>query len=186
MPAPSDEYPTTLTTLQMTQLARDWTSAQPVVAAFIRGLVPLHHDAEDLLQRTAIALVRRYPGYDPARPFVGFALGVARVEVLRYRREVGRQRAVFDTDAVEAVAEAFREVAPVAGEVQSALWQCVDRLRGRVREVFALHYGQGLSAAEIAARVDRPASAVSVTLHRGRRAVRHCLERRLLAGGEFT
>jgi RNA polymerase sigma-70 factor (ECF subfamily) len=165
---------------QMAQLARDWTWVQPVVAAFIRGLVPRHHDAEDVLQSTAVALVHRYADYDPSRPFVAFAIGVARFEVLRFRRKTGRQRATFDTDAVEAVAAAFEEVAPVVGEVQSALWQCVERLQGRVREVFALHYVEGLEPGEIAVRVGRPASAVSVALHRGRTAVRDCLERRLL------
>ena len=41
----------------MQRFAVLWTQVHPVVAAFIAGIVPRHHDAEDILQRTAAALV---------------------------------------------------------------------------------------------------------------------------------
>jgi hypothetical protein len=55
----------------MQQFAVQWTQAQPSVTAFIASLVPRHHDAEDILQRTAASLISMRDQYDPSRPFVG-------------------------------------------------------------------------------------------------------------------
>lgn len=67
------------------ELAALWTSAQPVVAAFIRVLVPRHDDSDELLQETAVVLVRRFQEYDRHRSFVGWAIGIAKMKVLTYQ-----------------------------------------------------------------------------------------------------
>jgi len=87
----------------MQQFAVLWTQAQPSVTAFIASLVPRHHDAEDILQRTAASLILMRDQYDPSRPFVGWAIGVARVEVLRHRQKARREKTVFDTDTMQAI-----------------------------------------------------------------------------------
>ena len=107
-------------------------SAQPTVAAFIGGLIVGHHDSEDVLQRAAA--VRCYEKYDPARPFVAWAIGLARIEVMRFRQERGRDRLTFDDKAV-----------------------------GRVASLF---------------EADTP-KAVLIATHRGRVAIRRCMEERL-------
>jgi RNA polymerase sigma-70 factor (ECF subfamily) len=156
-----------------------WTEAHPVVAAFISGMVPRHHDAEDLLQRTAATLVTIREKYDPTQPFVAWALGVARIEVLKYRQENRRHRLVFDSETIEAVADAFERVAPSLSEKKAALDECIAKLRGRVREIFQLHYVEQLRPTEIAARLGRSAQSVFIAMHRGRIALRTCMERTL-------
>jgi len=66
----------------------EWTKAQPTVAGDISSLTPDFHQAEDILQRAALALIRKLDEYDREKPFVVWAIGVARLEVLKSRRGI--------------------------------------------------------------------------------------------------
>jgi RNA polymerase sigma-70 factor (ECF subfamily) len=173
MDSPSEQAPLS----EMQQFAVRWTQAQPAVGAFIATLVPRHHDAEDILQRTAAALVGMRQNFDPSRSFVSWAMGVARVEVLRHRQETRREKAVFDTETIEAIAQSFERAEPNLSEMKSALDRCIEKLKGRAREVFELHYVQGLRPAEIAKQLARNTNAIFLALHRGRLSLRRCMER---------
>jgi RNA polymerase sigma-70 factor (ECF subfamily) len=168
---------------QMQALAVNWTQAQHAVAAFIATLVPKHHDAEDILQRTAATLVAIRASRDPSRPFVPWAIGVARLEVLRYTQERHPERAVFDTEVIEAVAVACEKVEPDLSEMKAALDGCITKLRGKVREIFELHYVQGLTPRQIAEKISRSVGSVFLGLHRGRLELRQCMERSLRRSG---
>lgn len=163
----------------MQELAIQWTAAQPVVAAFIASVVPRHHDAEDILQRTAAALVAKCEKYDRNQPFANWAIGIARIEVLRLRQERHRERTTFDTEAIEAVAAAFEHLRPELDGLKSTLDECIAKLRGGVRDIFNLHYVDGLRPTVIADRMGRTTSAIFVALHRGRESLRLCMEKQL-------
>ena len=53
------------------QLARLWTESQPVVAAYVLSIIPNFHQAEDVLQQVAVALVSEFERFDASRPFLG-------------------------------------------------------------------------------------------------------------------
>jgi RNA polymerase sigma-70 factor (ECF subfamily) len=69
------------------QFAALWTAAQPTISAFIRTLIRDFQQADEVLQRVAVTLVRKFDQYDPSRPFGAWAIGVAKYEVLYFRRE---------------------------------------------------------------------------------------------------
>jgi|GEM_PF-250970 len=158
-------------------LASEWTRAQPAVAAFISSQVPRFHDAEDLLQQTAMTVASRIEEYDQQRPFVAWAIGFARVEVLRFRQRRGRERVEFNSETVDAIAVAFQTSAPMVAELRGPLRECLHRLTDRIRQVVSLHYLEGLSAAVIAKRLERSENNIFVSLHRARRMIRECVEK---------
>ena len=162
----------------MSDFAEQWSRAESAVAAFIWSLVPHRHDADDLLQRTAEGLLARHGEYDPRRSFTAWAIGAARIEVLRFRQERGRDRHVFDEEAVDAVAAAFHQNETELAEARLTLQECVERLTARLRQVLKLHHHEGLSPREIASRLRLRPGAVVVSLHRARAALRECVERR--------
>ncbi len=85
------------------QLTVEWTKAQPVVAAYISSLVPDFHDAEDILHQVAVTLVQKFDQYDRQRPFVAWAIGIAKYEVLKHRRKIATDKHVFGNDLVEQI-----------------------------------------------------------------------------------
>ena len=60
------------------RFTRCWTQAQPAIAGYIAALVPDPHAADDVVQEVAVILLRKFAEYDPARPFIAWAMGVAK------------------------------------------------------------------------------------------------------------
>jgi len=165
------------------RFTRDWTRAYPVVAAFIGSLIPDFHAAEDLLQDVAVVLLRKYGEYDPSRPFVAWALGVARLEVLSARRDLARCPLTRMPDLAGAIASAYAEMAPELDARTAALRECVERVEGRSREVLRLRYESALPPREISSRIGLSAGAVRVLLSRLRASLQDCIDRRVAAAG---
>lgn len=160
-----------------TRLTLLWTQAQPVVMAFIRSMVPNAADAEDVLQRTAYDIATSFDDYDPQRPFVAWAIGIAKYKVLEYRRDAGRQREVFNDAALEHLAVAYADRADAMSDHARALRDCLNKLSDKARLLIEMRYMQNLRPATIAERIGTTANTVSNALSRTREALRDCIER---------
>ncbi|HYE05912.1 MAG TPA: sigma-70 family RNA polymerase sigma factor [Planctomycetota bacterium] len=165
------------------RFARLWTRFQPEIAQFIAAVVPDPHQADDVLQEVAVAILRKFSDYDDTRPFVAWAIGIARFEVAMSRRRHARDRLVLTPEALDAVADACVELAPEVDGRSRALRTCLDQVDGRAREMLRLRYEQALSPQEMAARAGVDPGAVRVILHRVRAALLRCIERRLAGAG---
>ncbi len=161
------------------ELTVRWTHAQPTVSAFILSMVPDTHDAEDLLQNVALAALAKIDTYDASRPFISWALGIARIEVLRYRSAHASNPRMFDQETIDQVAAAYEDVAPEMDEMKQALVNCTRKLHGRGRQLIELHYVRGLKPARIAQQLGTTTNAIFAALHRVRRALQQCIEARV-------
>ena len=161
------------------QFTRRWTEAQPIVAGYINAVVPDFQEAEDLLQDVAVILLRKFPEYDPQRPFVAWAIGIAKREVLMARRLHARNLLSFQADLLERISEAYEELAPEFEDRSRALRECLRRVKGRAGELLRLRYEESLKPNAIAARVGVAVVAVRVMLSRTRATLRECIERKL-------
>lgn len=167
------------------ELARLWTGAQRAVGAYILSLVPDFHEAEEILQRVAVVLVRKFSQYDPKVPFVAWAIRVAQYEVMYHRRQRATDRHVFDDRLMEQVTESHVRLADEATGAEEALRECLKRVTGRGRQAIDLHYGQGLKPAAIATKLGVGPGAARMLLVRVRVLIRECVEARLAATGEM-
>lgn len=163
---------------QLREATRLWVLAQPAVSAFITTVVRDFRDRDDVLQDVAVAVLESFGRYDAARPFVPWAIGVARNQVGLYLRKRRRDRHTFDSEAMERVAEAFVRISAAEGNRLDRLGECIRELTGRVREICDLRYREDLKPAAIAARMGMQANAVSKVLQRARDQLRHCVEKR--------
>jgi len=168
-----------VTTENSEQLARLWTKAHPTVAAYVGSVLPDLHQAEDVLQEVAVTLVRKFDQYDPQQPFVGWAIGIARNEVLKSRRTAVTDRHVFADDLLGRIAAGYQGMAEELDARRRALRECVGEVGGRARRALDLRYAQGLKPATVAERLGMTGGAVRVLLHRVRSALRDCIRRRL-------
>lgn len=164
------------------ELTVNWTKAQPVVAAFISSIIPNIHQTDDILQEVALAIVRKYDQYDHTRPFTAWAVGIAKNELLRHRRNLSRDRHIFNNEILSRVADIYVDKANDLAETKNALNQCVSQLQPKWRKILELRYSLGLEVKGVAKQLGISANATFITLHRIRQALRACVERRL--GGD--
>lgn len=161
------------------QFTRLWTTAQPAVASFLDTLLPDFRDAQDALQNVAVACLRKFDEYNSQRPFVAWAMGMARLEALRARRSHARGRLVFDDELIGRIAAASEHIQPEFERRSAALRECLKGIPVRAAQMLELRYGESLKPADIAGRLQMAALAVRVALSRTREALRECIERRL-------
>jgi RNA polymerase sigma-70 factor (ECF subfamily) len=162
---------------------RLWTLAQPAVSAFITGIVRDFRDRDDMLQEVAVAVIESFDRYDPERPFVPWAIGVARNQVGLYLRRRGRERLCFDTAALDRVEAAFADLSSEERHRLDRLRDCVRMLDGRARRLCELRYGDDLKPAAIAPLMGMTANTVAKALQRVRDRLRECIEHRATVPG---
>jgi RNA polymerase sigma-70 factor (ECF subfamily) len=180
--------PTSHNADHMRQIARLWTQALPAVSALIGATVIDFHDAEDLLGQVAETVVTKACDYDPQRPFIPWAMGIARYRILQYfeRRRTDRHVG-FDDETLGLLADAHCELAEEAPARLAALRQCLGQLQGKSKRVLDMRYLHDHRSNWIAEKMGMTPGAVWTLLHRARKALAECIDRRLAAntqGGE--
>jgi RNA polymerase sigma-70 factor (ECF subfamily) len=164
---------------QAEQFAALWTTAQPTITAFIRMLIPDYQQADEVLQRVAVTLVRKFDQFDQSRSFGAWAVGVAKYEVLYYRRERATDKHLFGDEIVEQIASRYEELTDEVDPLREALRHCLDELKGRSKRVIELRYRGGMKSSVIAQEMALSAGAVRMLLCRVRETLRRCIERRV-------
>ncbi len=161
-----------------------WSEAQPTVSGFVRGMISELSTVDDIMQEVALALYSAFADYDPSRPFVAWALGIAKNKVHDRWRAVALSRQVaHDPELLEALTQISAEMADELDEQRSALQECLRQVEGRSWDLLQRHYVHGHQPRDIASTLGIEAGHVRVLLNRVRSALRQCVERRLVGGG---
>lgn len=149
-----------------------------MVSAYLFSLLPDFHQAEDALQQVAVALVREYDKYDSTRPFLPWALGVARNVALKSRRGAARkaEHPLGETVLAE-IQVAFAQDADMWGGIRKALRDCLHKQPAKVLELLRLRYAHDMKPSDVAVQMGLTAGAVRVMLHRAREVLRRCIRR---------
>ncbi|MEM9109551.1 MAG: sigma-70 family RNA polymerase sigma factor [Planctomycetota bacterium] len=156
-----------------------WADAQPKVAGFVGAFIHHYSDAQDVVQEVAKAAVEAIDSYDLGKPFGPWVLGVARFKVIDYLRRHGRDRHVFDNDAVNRLAGAYARQDDRLDDMKAALADCMQSLGKREREALDLRYVDGAKPAQVADALSINAGTARVMLHRIRQALADCVKRKV-------
>jgi RNA polymerase sigma-70 factor (ECF subfamily) len=158
---------------------------EPVLRAFLLGTSGRTEAADDLLQAVATRLWEKWEEFDPSRPFRPWALGFARMEVLKWRQRLARSKEVLSEEAIVRLSDVADRHAHEIDSVHHFLLECMSALRDKHRGILDMKYGQGLKAAAISDRLGKSVSAVEMMLVRIRKSLRDCIERKAsLSRGE--
>lgn len=163
------------------RFTRCWTLAQSAIAGYVGAMVGDPHLADDVLQDVAVTLLRKFSDYDPSRPFIAWAMGMAKMQILSNRRDHDRANARLCDAAVDQLTADWVELMPEADNRARALANCVERLDPRGRELVVLRYREALEPQAIAKRLRCSCGAVRTALSRLRNALHDCVGRRLAA-----
>lgn len=164
---------------------RHYSVHEPAVRTFVRMLVPSAADAADVMQEVAIVLWRKFGEYDESRDFRGWAFGVAKMKVLAWQRDRGRERRVFAGDLTELLAAEAESDADRLADQRAALIKCVARLPDDQRRFLDAAYSGERRVHELAADFGGSIDATYKRLHRLRLALITCT-RNLLSQEGWT
>lgn len=142
--------------------------------------------ADDLVQETSVVLFRRFAEYEEDRPFVAWALGVAKFQVLGLVRDNARSQVIFDDELLARFTDAWAEMAPRSSERTQALEDCIEELAAHARRLVHMRYFEEQTAEQIARQTGGTGAAVRVGLQRIRQRLRECVDRKLRARGDVS
>ena len=134
-------------------------------------------DAEQISQETSLRLWEQFNEYDPSvAGFVVWARSIAYFQVLTFRKKAGRERLVFNSELVDALADRVAVRSQRLGDRQEALIDCLDKLPEHGREVIHLYYFVGMKLCAAAAHLGRSVAATEKAVVRIRRILNDCVE----------
>lgn len=165
------------------KFAQCWHKAEPSISAYVFASIAGFHDAEDVVQRIAQELARRFGEYEPDRPFLAWALWIAKSRVIDFYRAQGRGQLVFSNELLHRLADTISEQADQRCDRREALEACLGELPDKSRRLLDLRYVDELSAAEVARETGPTSGSVRVLLSRVRTALADCVRRRIEAEG---
>jgi RNA polymerase sigma-70 factor (ECF subfamily) len=153
-----------------------WLEAEPAVRAFVGAAVRGFHDAEDVTQQVALTVARRFDEYDASRPFVAWALWLAKSRIADHYRKQGRERLVFSESLLDELASALVVQQPRATARQAALARCLEKLPGKSRRMLDRRYAEDAPVEQVAAELKSTPGSVRVMLFRIRNLLAACIE----------
>lgn len=165
------------------QFAELVLGSQRRLYAYILTLVPDPDSACDVLQQTNVVLWRDSKRFTPGTNFLSWAFRVAYFQVLDHREKRQRDRLRFDKALLDELAA---DVRPTSEEIDlrlEALRKCLSELPQGQRGLVQRRYSEGATVAAMAKEEGQTAGSLAVYLHRIRRGLLDCIQRRLAAEG---
>ena len=165
------------------ELVTQITTSQKALFAYISTLLGSAGDVDDVLQEVNLVLWRRGHEFDGRGQFLTWACHIAYLQVLAHCKRLRRERhTYFDEGVLADLAVCVaKEVERIDAQLE-ALRACLGKLPSSQRRLILCRYEAGGSVQNLASELDRPASSVSVTLHRIRKLLSDCIARKLAEG----
>lgn len=125
---------------------------------------------DEVVQATYVAAFSGIARFETGGCFIAWLKGIARNLLRRERERRGRLQPMADA----AVAPTGEVPAP-PDDLGLRLDRCLERLSPAARQLVALRYRERVAVQDIAQRLGRTPSSVSVSLHRIRESLADCL-----------
>ena len=146
---------------------------------YIYSMLGDHARASDVVQETNLVLWRKKDEFRSGKPFLPWALAIARFQVLAHVRDRGRDRCLLDAELVAALADETEQQVEHLETIQQSLRLCLAELTPNNRDLIQRRYFRSASINEIASALDRGVSSVKVALLRVRRRLAECVRQRM-------
>lgn len=146
---------------------------------YVLALVPHEDDARDVLQETSVAVCRKFPEYDPAKPFLAWAYGFAHLEVLKHRDRDRHRVRPFSLEVLERLADERTAAEPLLQVRMQALEVCLAKLTEADRALIRRRYHDRVPADEAARDAGASRRTFFRNLERIRGLLLDCIRRQL-------
>lgn len=170
-------------TKQNEDFVRLYAKHESRLRRYVCALVPVMADVDDILQETAIALMRKFDQYDPTQPFFNWACRFALYEVLQHRKRTKTRGRHFSDEVVEAIAAEYQQHEQLSEQRKLALASCLHKLEDQDRRLIELRYFSEETVESLAQRIHEPATKLYRSLARIRFLLANCVRKSLTAEG---
>jgi RNA polymerase sigma-70 factor (ECF subfamily) len=158
---------------------RLFTAHEAAVRTYIRRMVPLRADADDVMQDVSVVLWDKFDSFREGEPFRAWAFGVARFEVLAWLRDKARDRLVLDEEVALKIADESAADELNLDLQREALEDCMARVPAEQRELLMQAYQPDVRIQEVALGSGRSVPGFYQWLHRMRWKLLDCVRRTL-------
>ncbi len=143
-------------------------------------------ESRDVLQKTNVNLWRNCAKFDEAKPFLPWALTLARFQILGYLRDRKRERVLFDSDVLEQMQTASEARLDELPMRQIFLRKCLGELQEEHQTLLSLRYAHRKSIAHLAKVSNRSEDGVKSLLLRLRKTLGRCIESKINNSPEIS
>jgi len=152
---------------------------------YVCAVAPVPQDARDIVQETALALWEHDDRYDPSRPFLPWALRVARNKVRQHAEKMGRFPRLLEDEALLdlIVSEGEAHTIGVDGR-RTHLKHCLGKLKPDHFDLIEGYYWQRKEVEPLAGEMKTTVEGIYKRLQRIRRQLEACI--RMQEEKEFT
>lgn len=156
---------------------------QSQIYGFVRAMVRLTDDAQDLHQQTLAVLWHKFDQFEAGTNFLAWALRVAELEVRIFRRQRHLVTGLSE-DVMSQLAVTFYEASESGAldERKAALTGCLEKLSSEDRSLVNQVYLEQQRINQVAQRLNRLPQSVSNSLRRIRRSLFECIESSVARG----
>jgi RNA polymerase sigma-70 factor, ECF subfamily len=163
--------------------AQQFLRDQRRIYAYITTLLPDRDDAEEVFQQTSLLIWQKRSEFDPNRDFVRWGCGIAHNLVRNFRRRSERLNVTLTDEVLELLRHDRLESEPTADERLTALRHCLKALPKRQATLIERCYAGTKSVQQVAGQLGIAPATMYMQLHRIRKALLECIERRLAMEG---
>ena len=150
---------------------------------YVQSLVFDRSSVDDIMQEVAVALWKKFPRYDPERPFFPWACRFAYFEVLKHRQRSKENRLFFSEELIEKLADDYDSEHELLVARRDALDRCVAKLGPADQELVGLRYGSRQTIQDLAQKKETSVFKLYHGLARIRRVLMQCVHRTLITEG---
>ena len=162
------------------------TNFQAALHLYVRGLMPGDPGLEEVVQQSNAVIWQKREAFELGTNFRAWALAIARIEVLNYRKQQARDRLRLSDELAETIASETTELDRDLNDHHVALRKCLDELKPESRDVLMTRYSSQESLSVLAERFGRSVGGLRVALTRLRSQLLGCVERRLRSDGGLS
>ena len=150
---------------------------------YLVTLVQNLHDAEDLLQQSALVLWQKFDTYEPGTNFFGWACRIAYLTAMNFLRTKRLKSVFLSEELLGELAAKQVDQLEKQDSYRELLPDCLAKLSKKDRDLVHLCYLGAGSFGDIAAQIGRTADSVYHSLHRIRRLLFNCVSKAIAQGG---
>lgn len=164
------------------QLTRLLMKHRQMLLAYIYTLLLDHHKAEDILQETAVTLIRRADEFGEIGHFWPLVREIARRHSLAARRKDAEAPLYLSEKTLVAIEAGFVRAEKTSPWGHDALRICLGKLPSLWQTIIKRRYWSQWPVKQIAEDLGRSTNTVSVSLNRARLRLADCVSRTLRMG----